>query len=142
MGQDPTETSVRSRLRLRVRLTYEAIRANPLGDMAVKIFIAILGGLIVAAGFVLIPLPGPGWLIVIAGLAIWAVEFVWARQLLRFTRARLRLWTGWMRRQSWPVRLLVGAAGLAFVGGIALLTLKYSFGIDLAADFWRYITTH
>lgn len=142
MGQDPTEPRTRSVLRVRIRLTYEALRANPLGDMAIKIFIAVLGGLVVAVGIALIPLPGPGWLIVILGLTIWAVEFVWARHLLRFTRGKLRLWTSWVGRQSWPVRILVGAAGLLFVGSIAVLTLKYSMGVDLIADVWHYITTH
>lgn len=142
MGQDPTQPRTRSGLRVRLRLTYEALRANPLGDMAIKIFIAVLGGLVVAVGFALIPLPGPGWLIVILGLTIWAVEFVWARHLLAFTRSRLRLWTAWVGRQSWAVRILVGAAGLLFVGAIAVLTLKYSMGVDLVADVWRYVTTH
>ncbi len=143
LSQDPTEqTATRSDLRTRIGLTYAAIRANPLGDLAVKIFVAVLGGLVVALGLVLIPLPGPGWLIVIGGLAIWAIEFIWARHLLVFTRNKLRAWTGWIKRQSLLVRLLVGAAGLVFVGLIATLTLKYSFGVDLLATVWNYITTH
>lgn len=142
MSQDPTEERAGSDIRLRLRLTYRAIRANPLGDLAIKIFIALLGGLVVAVGIVLIPLPGPGWLIVIGGLAIWAVEFIWARHLLAFTRDKLRGWTGWIKRQSWSVRLLVGVAGLAFVTAIAMTTLKHSFGVDLLSDVWRYITAN
>ena len=143
MSQDPTEqTATRSDLRTRLRLTYTAIRANPLGDLAIKIFIAVLGGLVVALGLVLIPLPGPGWLIVIGGLAIWAIEFIWARHLLAFTRDKLRAWTNWIKRQSLLVRLLVGVAGLLFVGLVATLTLKYSFGIDLLGKVWTYVTTH
>nr|WP_246002635.1 TIGR02611 family protein [Allorhizocola rhizosphaerae] len=129
-------------MRTLIRLTYRAIRANPLGDLAVKIFVAVLGGLVVALGLVLIPLPGPGWLIVIGGLAIWAIEFIWARHLLAFTRNKLRGWTNWVKRQSLAVRLLIGAAGLVFVGLVAALTLKYSFGVDLLGDVWNYITTH
>jgi len=40
-------------------------------------------------GIVLIPLPGPGWLIVFGGLAILATEYVWARRLLNYSRRRV-----------------------------------------------------
>ena len=35
-----------------------------------------------SSGSILVPLPGPGWLIVFAGLAILATEYVWAQRLL------------------------------------------------------------
>ncbi|HEX6682632.1 MAG TPA: TIGR02611 family protein [Candidatus Limnocylindrales bacterium] len=138
MGQDPTDRSALSRLRDRIRLTYLAVRANPLGDLAIKVLVAVLGGLVVAVGFVLIPLPGPGWLIVLLGLTIWGIEFVWARHLLGFTREKLRAWTRWMGRQSLVVRILIGLAGLVFLAAVAFLTLKFSFGVDM----WRYIVSH
>jgi uncharacterized protein (TIGR02611 family) len=34
------------------------------------------------AGVVLLVLPGPGWLLIFAGLAILSTEYVWARRLL------------------------------------------------------------
>lgn len=139
MAKDPTE---RPGLRDRVRLTHESVRAHPQGRVALKVFIGVLGGLVVAVGIALIPLPGPGWLIVIGGLTIWAVEFVWARHLLRFTRDKLKIWTDWIKRQSWPVRLLVGLAGLIFVGLIAAASIKLSFDVNVFAEFWEYITTH
>jgi hypothetical protein len=43
----------------------------------------LIGGLVVVViGIALIPLPGPGWLVVFAGLAILATEFTWAEILL------------------------------------------------------------
>src|SRR5689334_2287138 len=69
------EAPVRPGLKDRARLGYLAIRANPTGRYALRIIIGLLGGLVVLAGLVLIPLPGPGWLIVFAGLGIWAIEF-------------------------------------------------------------------
>jgi uncharacterized protein (TIGR02611 family) len=126
----------------RARVTIDAIRAHPTGRVALKVAIGILGGVVVAVGAVLIPLPGPGWLIVIAGLAIWAVEFVWARHLLTFTRDKLRSWTAWVTRQSWPVRIAIGAAGLIFVAAVAATTIRMSFGVNIVAEIWRYITTH
>ena len=141
MAKDPTEPAAKAGLRDRLRLTLQVIRANPTGAIAFKILIALLGGLVVAVGIVLIPLPGPGWAIVILGLIIWAVEFVWARHLLHFTRNKLRAWTSWIAQQSWPVRLLIGAAGLVFVGAVLIATLNFSFGVTVA-DIWQYITTH
>jgi uncharacterized protein (TIGR02611 family) len=141
MAKDPTESTTKPGLVDRGRMTLQVIRANPTGAIALKILVAVLGGLVVAVGLVLIPLPGPGWAIVILGLIIWAVEFVWARHLLHFTRNKLRAWTSWIGRQSWPVRLLVGAAGLVFVGLVLMTTLRFSFGVTVA-DIWQYITTH
>ena len=141
MAKDPTEPVTRPGVMDRARLTLQVIRANPTGAIALKILIAVLGGLVVAVGIVLIPLPGPGWAIVILGLIIWAVEFVWARHLLQFTRNKLRVWTSWIGRQSWPVRLLIGAVGLVFVAAVLITTLRFSFGVTVA-DIWQYITTH
>jgi uncharacterized protein (TIGR02611 family) len=43
----------------------------------------IAGGfLLLAAGIAMIALPGPGWLTILAALAILAGEFLWARKLL------------------------------------------------------------
>ncbi|WP_229783322.1 TIGR02611 family protein [Pilimelia anulata] len=118
------------------------IRAHPTGRVAFRVAIALLGALVVAVGLVLIPLPGPGWALVLLGLAIWAVEFVWAKHLLRYTRHRVQLWTRWATGRSLPVRLLLGAAGLAFVAAVTVLSLRYGLGIDVVADVWRYVTTH
>ncbi|MFB9239926.1 TIGR02611 family protein [Plantactinospora siamensis] len=117
----------------RTRTALDLIRANPTGRILLKIVVGLAGAVVVAVGAVLVPLPGPGWLIVIAGLAIWAIEFHWARRLLTFTRARVRAWTRWVGGRSWPTRLLLGAVSLAFVGVVVLISLRYSLGIDLLA---------
>jgi len=109
----------------------DRIRANSTGRLSLKIGIGVLGGLVVALGIVLIPFPGPGWAIVILGLAIWAVEFVWARHLLEFTKRHVLSWTHWVGRQSVPVRAVIGVAGLIFVGAVVWMSVKLSFGVDL-----------
>ena len=48
-----------------------------------------LGTLVLVAGIILIPLPGPGWLIVAAGLAILAKDVAWADRALERVRRRL-----------------------------------------------------
>jgi uncharacterized protein (TIGR02611 family) len=111
----------------------DRIRRNPTGRLVLRIAIGVLGTLVVAVGIVLIPFPGPGWAIVIVGLAIWALEFAWAKNLLEFTKRHVQSWTRWIARQSVPVRLLVGVVGLIFVSAIVWTSVRISFGIDLVA---------
>ena len=110
----------------------DRIRANPAGRHALRIGIGVLGTVVVAVGIVLIPFPGPGWAIVILGLAIWALEFAWAKKLLTFTKRHVQSWTHWMARQGWPVRILVGIVCMIFVSLIVWASVRLSFGIDLA----------
>ena len=58
--------------------------ARFIGRNAKRVAITIAGFVVVVVGLILVPLPGPGWLIVFAGLAILATEYVWARRLLDF----------------------------------------------------------
>ncbi|WBB70131.1 TIGR02611 family protein [Micromonospora sp. WMMD812] len=131
-----------ARWQQRVSTTLDLIRANPTGRIALKIFISIAGALVVTLGIALIPLPGPGWLLVIAGLGIWAVEYHWARRLLGFTRRHVHNWTQWVKDQSLGVRFVLGAVGLVFVAVVVWLSLKYSLGIDLVARVMHYLATH
>src|SRR4051812_26497568 len=116
----------------------DRIRANPTGRLALKIGIGVLGTLVIALGVVLIPLPGPGWAIVILGLAIWALEFNWARTLLEFTRRHVQAWTRWVGRQPVPVRLVIGLAGLVVLAALLWASVRLTFGVDLiaAAQQW------
>jgi uncharacterized protein (TIGR02611 family) len=109
----------------------DRIRANRTGRLALRVGVGTLGALVVALGIVLIPFPGPGWAIVILGLAIWAVEFAWARNLLDFTKRRVQSWTRWIGRQSIPVRAVIGVVGLIFVAAIVWASVRLSFGVDL-----------
>ncbi|MGC4765971.1 TIGR02611 family protein [Micromonospora sp. DT46] len=141
-GTKLAERRQRPRWRQRLSTTLDLIRANPTGRVTLKIFIAIAGALVVTIGIALIPLPGPGWLLVIAGLGIWAVEFHWARRLLGFTRRHVHNWTQWVKDRSLAVRFVLGSVGLAFVGSVVWLSLKYSFGIDVVAEALHYLATH
>jgi uncharacterized protein (TIGR02611 family) len=88
-----------------------------------RVCVGILGGLIVAVGLVTIPLPGPGWLTVIAGLFVLASEFTWAERLLEFTKRHVKRWTDWVTDQPVWVRVLIAAATAAFVYGVLVVTL-------------------
>jgi uncharacterized protein (TIGR02611 family) len=92
-------------------------------DHSYRMAVGIVGGLIVALGLATIPLPGPGWLTVIAGLFVLASEFTWAERLLEFTKKHVTRWTDWVTAQPVWVRLLIGIATAAFVYGVLVVTL-------------------
>jgi uncharacterized protein (TIGR02611 family) len=95
------------------------IEEKPTLRRTYRVGVAVLGGIVLVAGVVMIPYPGPGWLVVFAGLAILASEFHWARRVLHFARAKYDAWTDWLGRQSLLVRLMV----LALTGLVVLVTL-------------------
>jgi uncharacterized protein (TIGR02611 family) len=53
-----------------------------------RLVIAVVGGTVVLIGIVMIVFPGPAIIVIPAGLAILATEFVWARRLLRRFREK------------------------------------------------------
>jgi uncharacterized protein (TIGR02611 family) len=90
---------------------------------AYRIGVGVVGGLVVAIGIAAIPLPGPGWLIVFAGLFVLATEFLWAERLLEFAKGHVKRWTDWVGDQPPWVRLLIGGATACFVYGVLVVTL-------------------
>lgn len=44
--------------------------------------VTVVGFVLIIGGIVLLPLPGPGWLVIFAGLAVLATEYVWAERAL------------------------------------------------------------
>jgi tellurite resistance protein TerC len=48
-----------------------------------RLIILVGGVTLVACGVVMILTPGPGSLLILGGLSLLAIEFVWARRLLR-----------------------------------------------------------
>lgn len=85
---------------------------------------------VVVIGLVMIPYPGPGWLVVFTGLAVLGTEFHWARRVRGFLRRRYDRWTGWLRRQPPGVRLVVIAGTAAAI----LLTLWLVGTLGLVAS--------
>ena len=54
-----------------------------------RIAILLTGGTVLATGVALLVLPGPAFIVIPVGLAILAIEFAWARRLLRKARGLL-----------------------------------------------------
>lgn len=74
-----------------------------------RVAIAIVGGLVVLVGIVMIPYPGPGWLVVFAGLAILATEFDRAQRVLDYIGDIYEGWQAWLKRQSIFIKIIVWA---------------------------------
>jgi tellurite resistance protein TerC len=53
-----------------------------------RISVALLGGSVLALGVAMLILPGPAVVVIPTGLAILALEFLWARRFLRRVRER------------------------------------------------------
>ncbi|GAA4086908.1 TIGR02611 family protein [Streptomyces sp. NPDC058961] len=67
----------------------EFIKASRPLHLSWQVGVFVVGLAVVAAGIVMLPLPGPGWLVIFGGMAIWATEFVWAQLVLRWTRRKV-----------------------------------------------------
>lgn len=100
------------------------IRSNTTTRRAYRALVLVVGLVLVLGGLALVPLPGPGWLIVILGIAIWASEFEAASRLRDFVVDKVRAWEAWLRAQRFVVQAMVGLATAAFVLGVVWLTLR------------------
>jgi len=53
-----------------------------------RLAVSVVGFVLLLAGLVMMVTPGPGLLLIIAGLAVLGTEYVWAQRLLNVARAR------------------------------------------------------
>jgi uncharacterized protein (TIGR02611 family) len=83
------------------------IRSKPHFHLIYRIVVGVVGTAIFVLGLIMVPFPGPGWLVVLLGLAVLASEFTWARGLLQRSKRTLKAWNEWVRPQPWWVKGLV-----------------------------------
>lgn len=77
------------------------VAKHPRFELGYKIAVGVFGGLVALIGLLLVPLPGPGWLIVFLGLAILGTEFRWARRGAEALKRLLaRFWAWWNERRA------------------------------------------
>jgi len=136
-GRRPRETAQERRTRydgddvvsLRERIGRRPWRkrlaSNKTFDTAYRAGVGVVGTLLLVFGLVTIPLPGPGWLTVIAALFVLATEFTWAERLLEFTKRNVKRWTDWLGRQPVWVRVLFALLTAAFVYGVIVVVLHF-----------------
>ncbi len=79
----------------------ELIRRYPWLNGFYKVVVTTLGVAIIVIGLILVPLPGPGWLIVFIGLTVLGSEFHWARRFTSWLRVKLaQFWVWWRARRA------------------------------------------
>jgi uncharacterized protein (TIGR02611 family) len=116
----------------------DGIRSTRSGALTLKIVIGVIGGVMVVGGLIMVPFPGPGWLVVFAGLAVLATEFHWAHRVLEYGKRLLHAWTEWYKRQGWTVRIIVLAVTAATATAIVYFGMK-TLGIDLILFAQRFV---
>ncbi|MFI1369650.1 TIGR02611 family protein [Streptomyces griseochromogenes] len=107
----------------------EFVKARRALHLSWQVGVFVVGLAVVVAGVIMLPLPGPGWVVIFAGMAIWATEFVWAQLVLRWTKRKVteaaqRALDPRVRRRN----ITLTAVGLVIVGTL-VGTYLWKFGI-------------
>jgi uncharacterized protein (TIGR02611 family) len=93
----------------------ERLRHRRSVSLVYQALVTIAGFLVVGAGVVMLPLPGPGWLVIFLGLGILSTEYEWSRRLLAYARRQVGRWVDWVQAAPLYIRLLVGLGCAAIV---------------------------
>ena len=95
----------------------------------VRAAVVLAGFVVVLVGVALIPLPGPGLLVVAVGLAVLALEFAWAERMLERTVNRMEQATETVKRASRAQQILLGL--LVALTAAAALSAAYAWDVPL-----------
>jgi uncharacterized protein (TIGR02611 family) len=95
----------------------------------VRAAVVLAGFVVVLVGLALIPLPGPGLLVIAAGLALLALEFVWAERLLERTIDEMGKATDKVKRAGRAQQLILGLLGVLVAA--AAVTAAYAWDVPL-----------
>ncbi|WP_130444430.1 TIGR02611 family protein [Streptomyces sp. BK239] len=109
----------------------EFVKARRVLHLSWQVGIFIVGLAVVIAGIIMLPLPGPGWVVIFGGMAIWATEFVWAQLVLRWTKRKVteaaqRALDPRVRKRN----IILTSIGLVVIGAI-LGFYVWKFGFEM-----------
>lgn len=109
----------------------EFIKSRRLLHLSWQVLVFVIGLAVVVAGIIMLPLPGPGWVVIFGGMAIWATEFVWAQLVLRWTKRKVteaaqRALDPKVRRRN----IILTSIGLVIIGAILGVYL-WKFGFEM-----------
>lgn len=93
--------------------------------MVWRVIIGAIGGLITVFGAIALVGPGPGILILLAGLGILATEFAWAARVMVHTRTYAQKAADKAGIPKWAQFALIAAAAVA---SILVILFLYSTG--------------
>jgi len=94
------------------------LRRNRLTHAIWRTAVGVVGGGVTIAGLIMVPAPGPGWLVVFFGLLILASEFEFAQQWLDVAKLQVGRWNDWIMGQALWVRGVVALATMLIVWGV------------------------
>jgi uncharacterized protein (TIGR02611 family) len=86
---------------------------NPHRPFVVRVLIVVAGFLLLAVGALLLVLPGPGLLVIAAGLGLLALEFRWAARLRDLVLRRTQRVRPKKRSHQVALAVLAAVVGLA-----------------------------
>ncbi|MFD7135148.1 TIGR02611 family protein [Streptomyces sp. NPDC059894] len=109
----------------------EFVKARRVLHLSWQVGIFVVGLAVVVAGIIMLPLPGPGWVVIFGGMAIWATEFVWAQLVLRWTKRKVteaaqRALDPRVRRRN----IILTSIGLVIIAVIVGIYL-WKFGLEM-----------
>lgn len=104
-----------------------------------KTFVGIIGGIVLIAGVIMIPYPGPGWLVVFAGLGILSTEYAWAQRVLHYAKGKYDAWQAWIGGQNIVIKALFWLLTAAVVIVTIWLLDGYGFINHLLGLGWDWI---
>lgn len=110
-----------------------------------KVLIGFVGWAVLLLGIVMIPYPGPGWVVVFVGLSILATEFDWARDVHEFAHGKYDAWQAWLKVQPiyikvlfWCLTAVTVIVTVWLLNGYGLLNAWFHLGINwLESPFVR-----
>jgi uncharacterized protein (TIGR02611 family) len=108
-----------------------------------KVLVTVVGGGLVALGAVLMPLPGPGLLVVVAGLGVLATQYEWARRLMQRSKDKaLEAQRASVRSPLRCALTLATAAGTIGLGSLMFFTgdVEWPVWDSLIDRLWSPVT--
>ena len=88
------------------------VKRTKAGQLIWRIFIGVLGGTITVLGAIALVAPGPGVLILLAGLGILASEFAWASRAVSKTKTIAQTAADKVGMPTWVKYLIFAGAAL------------------------------
>ncbi|WP_460063568.1 TIGR02611 family protein [Streptomyces sp. YKOK-I1] len=109
----------------------EFVKARRVLHLSWQVGVFVIGLAVVVAGIIMLPLPGPGWIVIFGGMAIWATEFVWAQLVLRWTKRKVteataRALDPKVRRRN----IILTSIGLVVIG-VLMGIYVWKFGFEM-----------
>jgi len=90
------------------------------GHLLWRVFIGVLGGGVTVLGGIALIGPGPGVLVILAGLGILATEFAWAGEAMMHTKRIANKAADRAGLPKWAGYFLVSAAAILSIIGVLI----------------------